>query len=166
MKIGVDVFAQQGISDHQIQQLIQLSHTDPDVKKFTSDPTRFADLSCFNLWLQQGRIIYTLFDSNSNLLGIIWFGQKEPPVNSSANFTFAIRIYPPARGCGLALPFMKLAFADLLQHQSQSHITGFWLETDAANSTAIHLYRKFGFRQISRQRHRVFMVLSQNKVSL
>ena len=32
MKFGIDVFAQQGISDHQIRQLIEFSSTDPEVE--------------------------------------------------------------------------------------------------------------------------------------
>ena len=166
MKFGIDVFAEQGISDHQIRQLIEFSSTDPEVKKFTSDPTRFADISCFNLWLQQGRIIYTLLDTNANLLGIIWFGQKTPPINVTANFTFAIRVYPPARGQGLALPFMKMAFTDLLHRQLQSQITGFWLETSVDNLSAIHLYQKFGFKKRSVSENKIIMTLSRNKVNL
>ena len=76
MKIDQDVFVQQGILDCQIHQLIEYSNSDSDVQKFTSDSSRFNNISSFKKWLTQGRIIYTLADKNHNLLGIIWFGQN------------------------------------------------------------------------------------------
>lgn len=158
MKIGRDVFVQQGIIDCQIDQLIDFSHTDPDVKKYTSDPSRFQNRAAFSHWLEQGRIIYTLIDRRQNLLGIIWFGQKDPPVNANANFTFAIRIYGFARGQGLSQGFMKTAFNDLLKNQQDSKITGFWLETSIDNFAAIHIYEKFGFQKIGQQGRKVVMV--------
>lgn len=147
MDFKKDVFIKQGILDCQVDQLINYSQTDPDVKKFTSDSVRFRDLSSFKKWLIQGRIIYTISDINQNLLGIIWFGQKNPPIDVNANFTFAIRIYGAARGHGLSQNFMKTAFTDLLQNQKQSRITGFWLATSKNNFTAIHTYEKFGFKK-------------------
>ncbi len=164
MEIGTDVFVQQGISDHQIEQLISFSRSDSEIKKFTSDYQRFKDLDHFKLWLQQGRVIYTLFDLNTNLLGIIWFSQKTPPVDSKANFNFAIRVYSPARGLKLSLPFIKLAFKDLISSQKQFHIAGFWLETHSDNFTAIRLYQKFGFKQISHLEDKLIMVLSPNLI--
>jgi len=159
MELNKDVFIQQGIIDCQINQLIEYSHTDPDVQKFTSDPTRFKDRDSFNQWLSSGRIIYTLFDKNNNLLGIIWFGQKEPPVPMDANFTFAIRIFGPARGQGLSQIFMKTAFIDLLKNQIKSKITGFWLETSVDNFSAIHVYEKFGFKKIDQKGNKIAMRL-------
>ncbi|MCW1949112.1 MAG: GNAT family N-acetyltransferase [Candidatus Shapirobacteria bacterium] len=159
MKIGQDVFVQQGILDCQITQLIDYSQTDSDIKKFTSDQTRFADKNTFSQWQQQGRIIYTLIDPHQNLLGFIWFGQKDPPLKIKANFTFAIRIYGSARGQGLSQEFMKIVFADLLKNQTDSHITGFWLETHSENSSAIHVYQKFGFKTVAQKDNSVIMVL-------
>jgi RimJ/RimL family protein N-acetyltransferase len=159
MQLGTDIFIQQGIIDCQIDQLIEYSHTDPDIKKFTSDPIRFKDRSSFSEWLNQGRIIYTLIDQNNNLLGIIWFGQKDPPIKLAANFTFAIRLYGPARGVGLSQIFMKTVFADLSKNKPKSEITGFWLETSVENSAAIHTYEKFGFKKISECKDKVIMVL-------
>jgi len=160
MEINKDVFVQQGILDHQISQLIEYSHHDPNVKKFTSDPKRFADKASFYQWQQQGRIIYTLTDSSKNLLGIIWFGQKDPPLKTiKANFTFAIRIYGMARGQGLSQKFMKITFDDLLKNQKDSHITGFWLETSSENFAAIHTYQKFGFKVVDKVNHSLVMVL-------
>jgi ribosomal protein S18 acetylase RimI-like enzyme len=159
MKLGQDIFIQQGIIDCQIDQLIDYSHTDSEVQKFTSDPSRFSDRQAFSQWLQQGRIIYTLFDKNNNLLGLIWFGQKDPPIKLNANFTFAIRIYGSARGQGLSQIFMKAAFNDLRKNHRQSKITGFWLETATDNFAALHTYEKFGFKKISDIDSRTVMVL-------
>ncbi len=166
MKIGQDVFVQQGILDCQIQQLIDYSQTDSDVKKFTSDPKRFADKNAFSQWQQQGRIIYSLTNDHQNLLGIIWFGQKDPPLNIPANFTFAIRIYGSARGQGLSQEFMKIAFTDLLKNQKDSKITGFWLETSSDNFAAIHTYEKFGFQTIDQQDGKNLMVLNNANIKL
>ena len=160
MKINQDVFIQQGILDCQIDQLIEYSSTDPEVKKFTSDPKRFADKKSFFAWQQQGRIIYTLVDNYKNLLGIIWFGQKDSPLkNLSANFTFAIRIYGSARGQGLSQDFMKTAFADLQKNHQDSQITGFWLETHQDNLSAIHVYQKFGFKIVGQENQSLIMAL-------
>jgi ribosomal protein S18 acetylase RimI-like enzyme len=160
MKINQDVFVQQGIMDCQIEQLIEFSQTDIDVQKYTSDKSRFQDRASFSQWLQQGRIIYTLINTNNNLLGIIWFGQKDPPVKISANFTFAIRIYGSARGQGLSQEFMKIAFKDLRLNHQKSHITGFWLETSVDNFAAIHTYEKFGFKQFEKRNNKTIMVLN------
>jgi ribosomal protein S18 acetylase RimI-like enzyme len=151
MKIGQDIFVQQGILDCQIDQLIEYSQTDSDIQKFTSDKARFANKDSFHQWLLKGRIIYTLTDKDKNLFGIIWFGAKTPPIklDSKYNFTFSIRIYSLARGQGLSQEFTKIAFKDLLKNQSKSQITGFWLETSKDNFAAIHSYQKFGFKTIS-----------------
>jgi len=160
MKINQDVFVQQGILDHQINQLIEYSHSDPSVQKFTSDPKRFADLNSFHQWQQQGRIIYTLTDLSKNLLGIIWFGQKDSPLKTIiANFTFAIRIYGAARGQGLSQEFMKIVFNDLQKNHQDSQITGFWLETSSNNFAAIHTYQKFGFKTVGQDGNFLVMVL-------
>jgi len=160
MRINQDVFVQQGIMDCQIEQLIEFSQTDSDVQKYTSDKSRFQDKTSFSQWLQQGRIIYTLIDTNNNLLGIIWFGQKNPPSeNIKANFTFAIRIYNSARGQGLSQEFMKIAFNDLRSDHQNSRINGFWLETSIDNFAAIHTYKKFGFKQIDQKDNKIIMVL-------
>ncbi|MFA5532773.1 MAG: GNAT family N-acetyltransferase [Candidatus Shapirobacteria bacterium] len=159
MEIDKDVFVQQGILDCQIDQLIEYSNTDIEIKKNTTDSTRFKNRDMFNQWLKKGRIIYSLIDKNKNLLGIIWFGQKDPPIKLKANFTFAIRIYGPARGQGLSQIFLKTTFDDLLKNQSKSQITGFWLETFSTNLAAIHTYEKFGFKKVDQIDDRDIMVL-------
>ena len=147
MKIGQDVFIHQGILDGQIEQLIEYSQNDSGVKKFTSDALRFANRKSFHNWQEKGRIIYTLSDSQKNLLGIIWFGQKEAPLKDiKANFTFAIRIYASARGRGLSSEFMEIVFKDLFKNQTESKITGLWLQVSSDNLAAVHSYQKAGFK--------------------
>jgi RimJ/RimL family protein N-acetyltransferase len=148
MKIGIDVFVKKGISENQINQLIEYTHTDPSVIKFTSDPIRFKDRNSFEVWLQKGRKIYTLVDGNENLLGIFWYGPKIMPNHPEYNYcTFSIRLYSRARDQGLSYPFLKFAFDDLLIKEGDK-ITGFWLETSVDNFAAIKTYEKFGFRSI------------------
>lgn len=164
MEIDKDVFIQQGILDCQIDQLINFSNTDPEVKKFTSDPIRFRDLDSFKKWLQQGKIIYTLTNKQQNLLGIIWFSQKNPPIKINANFTFAIRIYPPARGQGLSFIFLKTAFDDISKSKSVSNIKNVWLEVSEDNKPAIKTYKKIGFKVFSEStnKDKIIMVLNSS----
>ncbi|MDD4938502.1 MAG: GNAT family N-acetyltransferase [Candidatus Shapirobacteria bacterium] len=162
-EINHNFFIQQGILDCQIDQLIDFSNTDPEVIKNTSDPIRFKDLNSFNNWLEKGKIIYTLTDKNHNLLGIIWFSHKNPPIKTNANFTFAIRVYPPARGEGLSLDFTTSAFTDLLKSKESSKIVGFWLEVSNSNQAAIKTYEKFGFQKISKpdNNHKIIMIMEK-----
>jgi ribosomal protein S18 acetylase RimI-like enzyme len=160
MQINQDVFIHQGISDTQISQLIEYSHTDSEIKKFTSDPVRFKDRNAFDQWLLKGRVIYTLSDKDKNLLGIVKFGHKNPPVDKTpANFTFAIRIYELARGQGLSSKFMKITFKDFFKNHQSPIITGIWLETSCNNLAAINAYQKFGFKTVSQDGDSLIMVL-------
>jgi len=158
MKINQDVFIQQGILDCQIDQLITYSNTDPEIKKSTSDPTRFKDRAAFDQWLTKGRIIYTLVDKNNNLFGITWFGPKIPPVklDPKFNFTFSIRLYDQARGQGLSYPFLKTTFNDVLK-SSKDEVTGFWLQVSKDNVPAIHTYKKIGFKKVKQIGDKIIM---------
>ena len=158
MELNKDVFIQQGILDCQIDQLIKYSNTDPEIKKFTSDLIRFKDRPSFNKWLEQGKVIYTLIDKKNNLLGISWFGQKNPPIKLNANFTFAIRIYGLARGQGLSYPFLKTTISDVLK-SSKDKVAGFWLQVSIDNIPAINTYKKIGFKKIDTIEDKVIMVL-------
>ncbi|MDO8619380.1 MAG: GNAT family N-acetyltransferase [Candidatus Daviesbacteria bacterium] len=138
-----------GLSEKQIEELLQYTKDDPDVQKFTSDPVRFKDRKSFDKWLKKGREIYTLSDSGDNLMGIIWFA-KEIFEGFKTNqhyspdkypYTFAIRMYASARGKGLAKYFMDFCFADFGKK-------GIWLTTSADNAPAVKLYTNFGFKQI------------------
>lgn len=140
-----------GITEKQIGQLIHFANTDPEVRKFTSDPERFRDRKAFEEWKEKGRAIYTLTDKSGDLLGIVWFGKKELPAQKFTQefnsrdytITFGIRIYGKARGKGLARPFMLEAFKRFSPKE------GVWLETSSENIAASRLYTKFGFQQVT-----------------
>lgn len=136
----------EGITDKQIDKLIEYSLNDESVAKFTSDKERFKNKESFFEWKNKGRKIYTL-TNDGDLLGIIWLGKKGLPMGKyleNINFdkykwTFAIRIYGEARGKGLGLDFMRKVI--------KKH--GIWLECSADNLPAQALYKKFGFRLIT-----------------
>lgn len=138
-----------GLTSSQIEQLIQITKLDPLIKKFTNDAKRFRDLETFQTW-QKGKTIYVLIDKGGQLLGVIWFGKKRHPLAPGCSYTFAIRTYPPARGKGYALKFMKKAFEDFKPN-------GVWLMTRDNNLPAIRLYEKFGFRKVTTLKGRLIM---------
>lgn len=140
----------QGITEKQIEQLINFANTDPEVKKFTSDSNRFRDREAFDKWRKKDRVVYTLTDKSGDLLGILWFGKKSLPIGFSEKFdpkdytiTFAIRTYGDARGKGLAKPFMRQVFNHFSPKQ------GVWLETSIDNKPALVVYERFGFKQVT-----------------
>lgn len=136
----MDFEIRRGILDKQIDQLIEYSLNDESVGKFTSDRERFKNRQAFEEWQQKGREIFTLNNSNNDLVGIVWTGLKEKQTgNKKYNKTLAIRIYGEARGKGLGLNFMKSCIKG----------KGYWLETSNDNLAAKALYSKFGFKQVS-----------------
>lgn len=140
-----------GISEKQIDQLIEYSLSDESVNKFTSDRERFKDRQAFNEWKNKGREIFTLNNENDDLVGIIWTGPKEMQIGDKKyNKTFAIRIYGEARGKGLSLGFMKNCILE----------KGYWLETSDDNLAAKALYFKFGFKQVSQpdENNKIIMI--------
>ncbi|HKC04828.1 MAG TPA: GNAT family N-acetyltransferase [Patescibacteria group bacterium] len=145
VKIGVS----EGIGESQIKELVDYSSSDPLIVKFTHDATRFKNIEAFKKWKTE-KFIYTLSSSKDKLLGIVWFGKKNHPKAEGLPFTFAIRIYKPARGQGLSKKLMKSAFdkfikTDLYQSSVKK---GFWLLTRKDNEFAIKLYTNFGFKKI------------------
>lgn len=146
-----------GIFADNIDQLIKYSNDKKDtaIYKFTSDKTRFLNKKAFDKWFKQGKIIYTALDDKKNLVGIIWFANKKIPVdNYPHNITFAIRIYPKARGKGLSFNFMDYAFKN---YKAQK----VWLECSFDNIPANKLYQKFGFKQITKpdSKNKIIMIL-------
>lgn len=141
----------QGITEKQIEQLINFANTDPEVKKFTSDSKRFRDREAFDKWRKKDRVVYTLTDKSGDLLGILWFGKKEIPRKDFTlkfnpqdyKVTFGIRTYGKARGKGLARPFMLKAFNYFSSKE------GVWLETSGDNIAAVRAYTNFGFQKIT-----------------
>ena len=143
--------SQKGISEGQIRQLVKITKSDSSAKKYTHDPERFKNLTTFRKW-QRGKTIYTLGDKKGNLLGIVWFSRKKNPLAPNYPFTFAIRVYPPLRGKGYALKFMKEAFTDFKPKSV-------WLTTHIENLPAINLYKKFGFKELNKELNELVMIL-------
>lgn len=156
------LFIETEINNKHIEQLIFYSHGDAEVRKYTSDLERFSNTETFEKWLSQERKVYVLIDNpnEKNLLGIIWFGKKALPEkkyivkfdNSEYTFTFAIRIYGPARGKGYSKQFMEEAFDGFINTDfyNNSSEKGFWLETSSDNIPAVKLYKNFGFSQVTK----------------
>ncbi len=138
----------EGITEKQIRELLAYSQSDQEIRKFTSDPVRFKDRNAFNQWRQKGKLIYTLTDVSGPLLGLIWFGEKACPFKEElgCQTSFAIRIYGKARGKGLAIDFMKIAFSDYCRLHPETG--GIWLETSVDNLAARKVYEKFGFQAV------------------
>ncbi len=167
---GQTLSIKKGLTDSQIDQLIEYSTTDPDLKKFTSDPVRFKDRAGFDEFSKHILAYYVLTDEDENLLGVIWFDDLSmyviPENNVSQGssldsgpqtvrndmgdygISFAIRLYGQARGKGLAVPFSEKAFEDFktseeyLNHPHQK----FWLAVSPENQAAVAVYKKLGFK--------------------
>ncbi|QQG41163.1 MAG: GNAT family N-acetyltransferase [Candidatus Woesebacteria bacterium] len=135
-----------GITKNQVQELLSYTKSDPQIRKFTHDAKRFKSLESFEKWVL-GKYIYTLSDKNGKLLGVAWFAFKANPQAIEFPFTFAIRIYPPARGQGYSEKLMRAAFEKFMKSDKylESQQKGFWLVTRRDNKFAIKLYEKFGF---------------------
>jgi RimJ/RimL family protein N-acetyltransferase len=153
----------QSLTDTHINQLVRYSREDQDVLQFTRDAKRFEDSESTKTFIERAHV-WALID-NDQLCGIIWFDSKPiPEINYTKHFdkesydtTFAIRLYGNAKGKALSFPFMEEVFTLFYQEHGQK---GLWLQTRAENTRAIHLYQKFGFRQISEpdNENRIVMV--------
>ncbi len=163
----------EGITEKQIEELIAYSNSDELVKKNTGDLIRFKDRANFDKWARVERKIYTLANSEDELLGIVWFRTMALPLNKKfiLNFdkekygiTFAIRIYGKARGKGYAEEFLNWALDKYLKTKDylENDHKGFFLETRKDNLAAIKLYSKFGFKVVSKpdKNERVIMIQS------
>ena len=138
------------ITAAQIERLITLTKYDASIKKFTHDKERFKSKKAFDTWKKRNKTIYTLVDSSQKLLGIIWFAKEK---FGKYRYTFAVRLYPPARGKGLAHQFMKYCFEDFGRHR-------FWLSTLKSNKAAIASYKRFGFKEHSSKNEGLIMTLN------
>lgn len=141
-----------GLSERQIRQFLSYAATDPDLKKFTSDPVRFKDRAGFDEFSKHILSYYALTDEEDNLLGVIWFDdldlyyldKKEP---SDYGISLGIRLYGKARGKGLAVPFSEKAFEDFKtseEYLNHPH-PKFWLAVSPENHAAVAVYKKLGF---------------------
>jgi len=151
----------EGITKHQITQLIKYTNTDSLILETTKDLERFKNKAIFDNWLKKNRKIYTFVDNSGNLLGIIWFGTKLMPKNihftqslntSHYSITFAIRLYENARGKNLSHKFIKLAWEIYSNSKEylESNAKGIWLETNINNFAAVSAYKKVGFKLVSK----------------
>ena len=155
-----------GITDKQIDQLIEYTNTDPEIQKFTSDLTRFPDRDHFESWVGN-KDIYTLVDLEDKLLGIIWIELKEIPLENFAKdygITLAVRTYGEARGQGYFNPFLEVAlehFNTFHNYKEISGSKGIWVSISKENTPSQRAFEKFGFRRVENETipNRVFMVL-------
>jgi ribosomal protein S18 acetylase RimI-like enzyme len=131
-----------GITPERITQLLAFTKRDRLIRTQTHDFDRFKSKKSFSSWEKRGKTIYTLVSRNGGLAGIIWFGKKP---FKNYKFTFAIRVYPPARGKGLSKKFMELVIDNFSKNHKKP---SFWLKTAKGNARALKLYRRFGFKVI------------------
>jgi RimJ/RimL family protein N-acetyltransferase len=151
----------EGLTEKQIDQLINYSNTDPDVKKFTSDSKRFASKMSFKDWIQNNKVvIYALVGTADNLIGVSWVDirplpnaeYKEDIDPAKYQTTSGIRIYGDFRGKGLA--------ADFYQQILSKISGGIWEQISSENIASIKLHEKLGFKIVSNpdQNNKVIMV--------
>lgn len=136
-------------------QLVEFSHTDPQVLANTHDSHRFKNITALQNWLSKGKTLFVLETEPGDLLGFAWVSQKALPTISQPLFeiahpenyqlTFGIRLYGAARGQGLAIPFLRLVLAKFKNQSSQ-----FWLKTKAGNLPAVETYKTIGFQQVAK----------------
>ncbi len=144
------------ITNNQVNQLIKFTKIDNEIQKYTHDKERFKNQKTYAAWLKNKKVIYSLIDRENNLLGIIWFSKKKTPEAKGCDFTFAIRIYPPARGLGFSRKFIKIVLADF-KHKN------LWLSTLKNNKKAIKIYQSMGFKEIASKENEVLMILQNSK---
>lgn len=133
-----------GMSKSQVAQLLTYTRKDKLIRTQTHDFDRFKSKKTFSSWEKRGKTIYTLVNRNSKLLGIIWFSKK---VFKNYRFTLAIRTYPPVRGKGIAKKFLDAAYQNFKITHKKSNL---WLKTAGDNPMALKLYRRFGFKTLSK----------------
>lgn len=160
-------------NDENLENQLITKSLQPNILKFTPKDSsgRFSDLDSYRKWQAKGRILHWLIGPNSDLAGIIWYGESEFPIDleleDTPTYTFAIRIYDGYAGKGLAKPFMAQSLqilAKQLEEKSQQ-IPTIWLQTDTDNPAAISAYTKFGYEEICRDEKRVTMVLYSSKIA-
>lgn len=116
---------------------------------------RFSNEAAAHQWMADApeRLLYALY-ANDDLAGVLWFS-PQADTKSTAQYTFAVRLYASARGKSLGLPFMQATHADA----AARGIDGVWLETDESNAAARALYTKFGYQTTAIADGRVHMYI-------
>lgn len=165
------------LSKNHLNEIIKLTNNTSDInlRKYTHDwvdgTGRFASKETAQKWLnEKKRYIYLLLDGTNNISGIVWFSLRRlmPLVDfandgliegfnpDSYSITFAIRTYRNARGAGVADTFFSksLTLYQVAGEYTENSNKGIWLSVDKNNLTAIHLYKKLGFEQVSKNSYK------------
>lgn len=138
----------QDLTSAQINQLREYAANDELVMRFTRDIERFSEQKV-SRWLEKGRDIYSIVDSDDNLLGICWFGPKPCPVDKkNYDYTLAMRLYGALRGKKLANIFLVWATKEFLHKNKNSLPIGIWIETSNNNLPMIKICEKNGYKLI------------------
>jgi FMN phosphatase YigB (HAD superfamily)/GNAT superfamily N-acetyltransferase len=132
------------IDKNHVRDVIYHTKRDKLINSFTHDRERFKNIKTFSTWLKRNKTVYSLINARGKLVGIIWFAKKK---FRNYPFTFAVRTYPPARGKGYSLSFIKTAYLDFRRSHKKA---GIWLKTRSDNAHALSVYNKFGFKSISK----------------
>ena len=158
MELDSNLLIKKGLTDSQIDQLIEYSQTDPDLKKFTSDFDRFKDRNSFDEFSKHILEYYALVDRQNNLLGLIWFDDFAYPEEGYEDYkiSFAIRLYASARGKGLSEPFTQECLADF----GKKNIC---LAVSPDNKKAIYSYEIVGFKKVANweEKNKDLMILDK-----
>lgn len=156
-KINTDsIKIKQGLTPNQINQLITFTNADAQVLQFTSDSQRFSNKKTFNSWLKNGKYMYSLVNINDNLLGIVWFSEKQPPVefanSQKYRFTVAIRIYGESRGKGFSKQFLNFSIKHFQKTPEYLSLkqTGLWVVIDKGNVPSLKLHESLKFKQVTK----------------
>jgi ribosomal protein S18 acetylase RimI-like enzyme len=164
-----------GLDDNLSGQLISKSRHAGIFESTPKDALeRFNNPDMLAAWLSQGRDVYAL-TSGTRLAGVAWYGEKPLPIqtetideSSLPHHTFAIRIYQPYQGKGLAEPLMRDSLKDYIgELDSCGQVEGFkglWLSTRHDNIPARQLYNKFGYKDVAFSQGEVIMVLPPPKI--
>lgn len=148
------------LEEKQIKQLLEISQTDPLIKKFTSDEKRFKDLATFGTWSKHTPDKFVFVDEEANLIALVWFSHKKIPIIGFQGYdwSLALRVYAKVRGRGLAKEFLNLA---LNSFRRQFPDRKLWLTTSFNNLAAIQTYEKFAFKKVSQanENGKILMVL-------
>lgn len=157
------------LSQHQIDQLIEYSHNDETIRRFTQDPIRFASRESYDEFVEKNKpFLYALTDNTENLYGLVWFFLMPLPAQNrdfleeinpeDFPYTMGGRLYEPFRGRGLGTQFkgesMKLFF------EAVGANPGIWSETSSDNDRNIKINTNLGFRVVStpNERNKILMV--------
>lgn len=151
-----------GISEKHLDNIISYTQDDEDtaLQKNTSDRKRFASRSNIQKWYQDnGRRIFTLISPNGELLWITYFRPSLAPdiiekydtilcatlKHSSHKSTGGIRLYPLARGKGLAKDFLSVSER---VYRSEFPDTVICVDIEEENIASQKTFEKCGYQLI------------------